>query len=127
MLLKIEDIKVKKRIRRDLGDLGPLMDSLRDHGLMNPVAVNRRHELIAGRRRLESARRLGWEYIEATVMEPAGELGMLELEVEENVLRRDFTAEELARASRELEKLRNPGFFRRLWLRIARLLRRMGL
>lgn len=123
MLLNISDIKIKNRIRKDLGDLDPLMASLRDHGLMNPVVVNRSHDLIAGHRRLESARRLGWEHIEATVMDAAGELGMLELEVEENILRRDFSPAELAEAQKKLEQLRNPGFFKRLWLRLRQFLR----
>lgn len=118
MLLKIADIKIKKRIRKDSGDLAGLVASLRDHGLMNPVVVNGSHELIAGYRRLEAARRLGWEHIEATAMQAADELPMLELEIEENVLRRDFTSQELAQALQQLEKLRHPGFFRRLWLRI---------
>ena len=126
MQLKITDIKIKKRIRKDLGDLSPLMESLRDHGLMNPVVVNRKHELIAGHRRLESARRLGWEHIEATVMDTVGELGMLELEVEENILRRDFSADELAEARKKLEKLRNPGFFKRLWLWIKHMFASLG-
>ena len=123
MLLHIGDIKIKKRIRKDLGDLAPLMESLRDHGLMNPIVVNLRHELIAGHRRLEAARRLGWPQIEATVMDPGGELGMLELELEENVLRRDFSPDELAEARKKLEKLRNPGLLRRLWLWIKNVLR----
>ena len=122
MLLKITDIKIKKRIRKDLGDMSSLMESLRSHGLMNPVVVNRKHELIAGQRRLEAARSLGWEHIEATVMDAAGELGMLELEMEENMLRRDFSNTELAEARKKLEKLRNPGFFKSLWLRIRQLL-----
>jgi ParB family chromosome partitioning protein len=125
MLLQLGDIKIKKRIRKNLGDLQPLMKSLRDHGLMNPVVVSRRLELIAGYRRLESARRLGWEHIEATVMEMSGELPMLELEIEENVQRRDFSREELAEALKRLEKLRNPGFFRRIWQGVKRVCERL--
>ncbi len=120
MLLQIGDIKIKKRIRKELGDLEPLMKSMQEYGLMNPVVVNRRLELIAGHRRLESARRLGWENIEATMMATSGELPMLELEIEENVQRSDFSPAELAEALKLLETLRNPGFFRRLWLAIRR-------
>jgi ParB family chromosome partitioning protein len=124
MLLKLCDIKIKKRIRKELGDLEPLMQSLREYGLMNPVVVNSRLELIAGHRRLESARRLGWENIEATMMTTSGKLPMLELEIEENVQRRDFSPAELAEALKLLEKLRNPGFFRRLWSVIQRIFKR---
>ena len=124
MLLQLCDIKIKKRIRKELGDLEPLMKSMREYGLMNPVVVNSRLELIAGHRRLESARRLGWEHIEATMMAISDELPMLELEIEENVQRRDFSDAELAAAIRLLEKLRNPGFFRRLWGLIQRIFKR---
>jgi ParB family transcriptional regulator, chromosome partitioning protein len=120
MLLQLCDIKIKKRIRKELGELEPLMKSMREHGLMNPVVVNRRHELIAGHRRLESARRLGWGNIEATMMDTSGELPMLELEIEENIQRRDFSHAELAEALKLLEKLRNPGFLRRVWCVIKR-------
>ena len=104
-----------------LGDLQSLMDSLDVRGLMNPVTVNSDYELIAGHRRLESARRLGWEMIEVQVVEAPDELSMLELELEENLHRLDFTAIELSQARERIEKLRNPGFLRRIWLALARL------
>ena len=125
MLLEISEIKIKKRIRKDPGDIEGLAASLRQHGLMNPVVVNSRNELIAGYRRLQAARCLGWRHIEATVMEAADELAKLELEVDENVLRRDFTSEELAAALRQLEKLRNPGLFRRVWLRVRHFFKKL--
>ena len=105
----------------DLGDLQSLMDSLDARGLMNPITVNSDYELIAGHRRLESARRLGWDMIEVQVVEAPDELGMLELELEENLHRLDFTGLELSQARERIEKLRNPGFLRRTWLALVRL------
>jgi ParB family chromosome partitioning protein len=121
MKIALEQITIKKRVRMQLGDLQSLMDSLDVRGLMNPVTVNSDYELIAGHRRLESARRLGWEMIEVQVVEAPDELGMLELELEENLHRLDFTAIELSQARERIEKLRNPGFLRRIWLALARL------
>lgn len=121
MRIAVDRITIQHRIRRDLGDLGGLMDSLQTHGLINPVMVTRSFQLIAGHRRLESARRLGWETIEAVVVDRSGDVERLELEIEENLHRRDLTAEELAAARARLERLRNPGFFRRLWGRITAL------
>jgi hypothetical protein len=46
---------------------------------------------------------------------------MLELELEENLHRLDFTPLELEQARARIEKLRNPGFIRRLWLVLVRL------
>ena len=121
MQIPIEQITVKKRVRMQLGELQSLMDSLETRGLMNPVTVNGNYELIAGHRRLESARRLGWDMIEVRVVEAPDELGMLELELEENLHRLDFTVLELSQARARIEKLRHPGFFRRIWLAFVRL------
>jgi ParB family chromosome partitioning protein len=121
MKIALDQITIKKRVRMQLGELQSLMDSLDARGLMNSVTVNSDYELIAGHRRLESARRLGWEMIEVQVVEAPDELGMLELELEENLHRLDFTDLELSQARARIEKLRNPGFLKRIWLALARL------
>jgi len=123
MQLPLDQITIKKRVRMQLGDLQSLMDSLDARGLMNPVTVNSRYELIAGHRRLESARRLGWDMIEVRIIDARDELGMLELELEENLHRLDFTTLELAQARARIEKLRNPGLLRRIWRAFVRLYR----
>jgi ParB family chromosome partitioning protein len=56
--------------RRMLGDLDELAASIEAHGLLQPVLVRRigdRFELIAGHRRLEALRRLGWAEAPAIV------------------------------------------------------------
>jgi ParB family chromosome partitioning protein len=121
MEIPLAQISIQKRVRMQLGDLQSLMDSLDTRGLMNPVTVNSNYELIAGHRRLESARRLGWEMIEVRVLDARDELDMLDLELEENLHRLDFTDLELSQARARIEKLRNPGFFRRIWLAFVRL------
>lgn len=123
MLVKINDIKVKKRIRRDLGDLEPLKESLRTYGLLNPITLNARHELIAGQRRLEAAKQIGWESINAIVLErELSDAAQLEMELEENNQRKEFTDEELLEGYHRLEKLRHPNIFMRLWNAIKRLM-----
>lgn len=125
MQVPIESIIVKKRIRKELGDLGPLMDSLRRFGLMNPVLINRRNVLIAGGRRLQAARELGWKTINAIVIEASDELTRLEYEIEENIQRREFNDEETSQAYAKLYALRNPGFFRRLWNAVVAFFKRI--
>ena len=122
MKLLIEDIKIKKRIRKDLGDLTSLIDSLRNHGLMNPVVVTKKNELIAGHRRIESAKVLGWKSIDVMVLDKISELEKLELEIEENVARKDFSGDELEDARARLEALKNPGIFKRILSAIIRLI-----
>ena len=41
MLVNIESIKIKNRVRKDLGDLAALKDSLSRYGLMNPITINK--------------------------------------------------------------------------------------
>ena len=40
MLVNISEIKVKKRVRKDLGDLDALKESLRRYGLLNPITID---------------------------------------------------------------------------------------
>ena len=115
MQVHIEDIIVKKRIRKDMGDIESLSESLKRYGQISPIVISKHNVLIAGGRRLEAAKSLGWRTINAVVSERNTELGRLELEVEENIQRHDFTTDELAEATRQLYKLKNPGFFRRIW------------
>ena len=122
MQLPIEDIKIKKRIRKDLGDLTSLIDSLRSHGLMNPVVITKNKELIAGHRRIASAKVLGWKSIEVMVLDKISELEKLELEIEENVVRKDFSGDELEDAMARLEALKNPGILKRILNAIIRMI-----
>ena len=114
MQIPLEEIVVKKRVREELGDLSKLMESMRAYGLINPILINTRKELIAGERRLESAKRLGWKTIEAHMVERDSGVDQLEMELDENIHRRNLTAMELANAYSRLEKMKNPGFFRRI-------------
>jgi ParB family chromosome partitioning protein len=120
MQVPLDDIIVKKRIRKDMGDIIALADSMKRYGQMNPIVLNSRNRLIAGGRRLEAARYLGWRTINAVVIDVNGSLPMLEYEVEENLQRQNFTTQELAQAAWRLNKLRNPGFFRRIWNALVR-------
>ena len=95
MKVSIDSIVVQKRIRKDLGNLEPLQDSLKRYGLLNPITINSKNELIAGERRLEAAKALGWTQIQAVVVDPPDEITQLELEIEENTQRMPFTDEEL--------------------------------
>ena len=123
MLISPETITVKRRIRKDLGDISGLMESLKTHGQLTPIIINRDYELIAGFRRLQAAKRLGWKSIEAVMIDKPTERQKLEVEIEENVQRLDLSAEEIADGMARLEKLRNPGLLARIWAFILRVLR----
>ncbi|MEW6564055.1 MAG: ParB N-terminal domain-containing protein [Spirochaetota bacterium] len=125
MQIPIEDIKIKRRIRKDLGDLNALSESLRRYGQMHPILINKKNVLISGRRRLEAAKRLGWRTINAQLIDAGDELAKLEFELEENIQRQGLTNEEIQAAMNRIQKLRNPGFFRRIWNSIVRFFRNL--
>ena len=125
MLVPIEDIKVKKRIRKDMGNISALAESMKRLGQISPIVITNSNVLIAGGRRLEAARSLGWRTINATVIEAPGELAKLEYEVEENIQRRDFSPEEAEEAVQKMHRLRNPSLIRRILNAIKRFFRRL--
>jgi ParB family chromosome partitioning protein len=49
--LRIDSIRVGRRHRRDMGDLTALAESIRQEGLLQPIGVTDRLELVFGERR----------------------------------------------------------------------------
>ena len=49
--MDISSIQIGNRVRKDMGDLQALADSIAEVGLLHPVVVNTRNELVAGERR----------------------------------------------------------------------------
>jgi N6-adenosine-specific RNA methylase IME4 len=101
-LLKINDIKVGDRFRKDLGDLEALKHSIQEIGLLHNIVVNENKELICGQRRLEAFKQLGLEEIPATVMNFQD---MINPEIHENNVRKDFTIMERYEIRKALEPL----------------------
>ena len=125
MQIPVDEIIVKKRIRWNPGDIESLAESLKRYGQITPILISKKNVLIAGERRLEAAKHIGWRTISAVVSDNSDELTRLELEVEENIQRKDFTMEEVALATKKLYRLRNPGFFRRILNAIIRFFKRL--
>lgn len=122
MKVRIEDIIVGRRIRGDAGDLGDLVDSIRLHGLMNPITVTEKLELVAGYRRIQACRSLGMKEVECRIMSPASKEEILLMEVEENCARKNLTSADLDRFEEERRYLAARGLEKlRLWM--ARLYR----
>lgn len=94
----IEDIVVGERLRKDLGDLAPLAESIRQRGIICPIAVTPDMELIYGQRRLEAAKLADLSLIPHIVIEtPDDHDSYREMEMLENTDRKDFTIEEKVR------------------------------
>lgn len=82
-----------------------LADSIREHGVIQPILVQETVEgyrLIAGERRLQAARLAGLARIPAVVRGPVSERQQLELALIENIQRADLNPLEEAAAFRRL-------------------------
>ena len=120
--------KEEMRIRQDSGNLASLENSIRKVGLLNPVVLDEENRLVAGYRRLSACRNLGWEEIEANVIQFDGdELKMLDAEVDENLFRKDFTREEIElieqRRQEIIRKLKG-NIFQRFWRWLRKMFQR---
>ena len=97
-MLRIGEVQVAERIRKDNGGLEELAGDIREHGLINPITVMEQTEggyvLIAGLRRLKAMERMGAKEIRATVMTALEADEMLMLEIAENEQRKEFTVSE---------------------------------
>jgi len=113
MKIKIADIVIKNRVRKDLGNIDFLMESMKKFGQLHPIILNSKLQLIAGNRRLESAKRLGWQSIDATIIDVNNKAKLLEIEIEENIQRKDFTEDDIAEAYKRLAKLNKKNIFQR--------------
>lgn len=92
--LPITDVLVEDRQRIDYGDLDTLAASLTTYGLIQPIIVNQEKRLIAGGRRLKAAQSLGWTMIDVAYKETLSVDELHELELEENVRRKNMAWQE---------------------------------
>lgn len=53
----------------DLSSIEELMESILQVGLLQPLVINRKNQIISGNRRFESIKRLGWKEVEVNVIE----------------------------------------------------------
>lgn len=95
-------IKIDARLREDLGDLSDLMVSIQQYGLLHPIVIDDKRNLIAGQRRLEAFKRLGKKQINVTFYGDLTEDERKILEVEENVRRKDLTTYERSKMTKQL-------------------------
>lgn len=91
----------------DAEALQSLADSMRVHGLLQPIVVNRsrgqrRYQIVAGERRWRAAKQLGWTTIPA-IVRTFDEQKQLELAIIENLQRTDLNMFEIATAYAKLK------------------------
>ena len=103
-LMRIAEIKIGNRFRREFGDIAPLVRNIGEIGMLEPISVTATGELVAGARRLRAAELLGWETVPVTVSSLKSE-EIVRGEYAENVHRKDFTLSEAVAIAAALEPL----------------------
>ena len=114
MKIKIKDIKIKNRVRIELGDLTSLQESVMKIGLLHPIIINEKCELISGLRRLYACRNIGYTEIDSRIVKTNDELIKLEIEAHENLIRKDFNQAEIEAVIRRRKELMKNGIFQRI-------------
>lgn len=102
------DVQESKRRRADQGTVDEIAKSIQTAGLLNPITVCGRGEgyrLVAGLHRLSAANKLGWDMIEANVVDFEDELVEELAMIDENLCRSDLSALEKAKAFEERKRI----------------------
>jgi len=108
-----DSVLCEDRFRRDYGDMTGLINSIKKHGIIQPLAVKRNDSnkeipfiLLAGGRRFDAVRLAGIKTIPVRIYpDNLDELEMKSIELEENIQRKELTYIEDCNLKREIHKL----------------------
>src|SRR6266853_855567 len=103
--VKLDSIICSDRHRAVFGDLDVLSESIKSKGVIQPVTVDPNLRLLAGERRVRAAKLAGLEEIPALIREIQGEIDAREIELFENVHRKNFEWFEEAAIIRDIDRL----------------------
>lgn len=103
--IKLTHVKVGTRHRKDMGDIRELADSIQKIGLLQPIGVTRKSELVFGHRRLQAAKLLKWDEIPCVVVDLQS---IVSGEYAENEIRKAFTISERVAIAKAIEEEEKP-------------------
>lgn len=104
-------IKFGERFRQDYTGVEELALSIHDKGLLQPIIVDQHLNLLAGGRRFKAIEYLrnegsdDWEEVNVTVRQSETEMDAREIELIENMMRRDLSWDEKIMLTREIHRL----------------------
>lgn len=112
--MRLENIAVGEiisndRIRKHMGNLSELVSSIKEIGLLHPLVVNSRKELVAGGRRLAAVCEMGWTEVPCYVVETFDDAAkLLTTEGDENSCREDLLPSDYLEIAKRIEALEKP-------------------
>ena len=108
-LLQVSEIVQGKNIRNEKdSEIFELAESIERQGLINPITVQKRddgkYEVIAGHRRFEAIKRLGYPHVECNILDDLNEKEVILAQIAENCQRKQMSASELVDTFEDLKK-----------------------
>lgn len=108
-VLEVAKIVQGKNIRNERdSEILELADSIDKQGLINPITVQKREDgkyiVVAGHRRFEAIKRLGWPHIECNIFEDLNEKEIILAQIAENCQRKNMSASELVDVFEDLKE-----------------------
>lgn len=101
----VEKVWWDKRYRTDLGDIESLAASFKEKGVLQPITVTPEFELLAGERRITAAKLAQLTHIPALIRKKEDVVDAREIELMENVFRKDPNWDEECALIQEIDRL----------------------
>lgn len=106
VMIPIDMVRIGDRVRSDKGDIDSLAARIKEKGLVQPITITQDYSLVAGERRLLAHQALGLSHIEAIIRKTSDEIDLREVELIENIARKDMTWQEIAKGEKALFELK---------------------
>lgn len=101
----LENIKIKDRFRKDMGDLESLKEGIKEKGLIQPICVDSNMYLLAGGRRYTACKELEMKEIPVLIRDSISSIDDREVELMENIHRKDMTWQEQSQLIAKIHEL----------------------
>lgn len=115
--IPLSEIIIDDRFRQDLGDIEEFAKNLDKRGAFHPLVVapvtgvhSGKYRLLAGGRRYAAAQKLAWEEIDCHIIDEVDSITEREIELEENIYRKDLSWQESAKLTKKIHDLYTEKF-----------------
>ncbi|MFA5166695.1 MAG: DNA methyltransferase [Candidatus Paceibacterota bacterium] len=105
VIMQASKVTVGDRMRRADADISAMKASIEKHGQIHPIVLNRDNSLVAGFRRLQACKALNIPVV-CVYRDQLNALQAKELELEENICRKEMSWSDQVLAKQELDRLK---------------------
>lgn len=103
--IEVSSIQIGERFRKDYGDVESLAENIKAEGLLQPLVIDEEHKLLAGGRRYQAIRLLGWQFVDCHYIYELDDIARRRIELAENLHRKNLTNWEQSDLTKEIIRL----------------------